>query len=114
MRARRTNFENKNPFPAIYSKEYNQVFKKPFKLLKARLYFASKFPIGIFDVINLTANGTKYYLKNIKYISKKNYISIKYEDLCKEPNKVITNIMEFLNLKSDQDFNKLMIQCQVN
>ena len=60
--------------------------------------------------IRHSSEATNYYLKNIKSLSEQDYVEIKYEEFCKEPEDNITKIMKFLNLKSQNelDFDKLI------
>lgn len=104
MRLWQTRLKNKDEFAVLYSKQYENAYTNKLSLFLMRLYYVSPFPLGIFEVIWRSRKTTKYYLKNIKYLTKDDFISIKYEDLCMEPNKVIGKILNFLNLKSDIDF----------
>lgn len=104
MRLWKTRLKAKDEFASMYSKEYDGIYKNPLLIFASRVYFTFKFPPGIFEVIWRAKNGTKYYLKNIKYLSKDDYISLRYEDLCERPTEIIKNILNFLDLKSDKDF----------
>lgn len=104
MRLWHTNLKNKNEYLALFSKKYDQLFNNPFYLFLTRFYYTSHFPIGTLETIYASSKETKYYLKNIKYLSENDYISIKYEDLCKKPNKTISDVMNFLHLESNKDF----------
>ena len=104
MRLWQTRLNNKDEFAVLYSKQYERAYTNKLSLFLMRLYYVSPFPLGIFEVIWQSRNGTRYYLKNIKYLSEDDYVSLKYEDLCKEPNKIMGKILNFLNLKSDIDF----------
>lgn len=95
--------KNKNEYTALFSKKYNQTFEKLPLLFLSRLCYTSRLPIGLFDVIHYSARTTKYFLKNINQLSKEDYISIRYEDLCREPNRAIAGIMDFLHLESNID-----------
>jgi len=104
MRLWQTRLKNKDEFAVLYSKQYEKAYTNKLFLFLMRLYYVSPFPFGIFEVILRCKKGSNYYLKNIKNLSKGDYVSIKYEDLCQNPNKVIGEILGFLNLKSDMDF----------
>lgn len=110
MRTWKIILENKNEYTALFSKKYTQIYDNPFLLFMLRIYYTSRFPIGIFNVIYSSFKETKYFLKNINRLSENDYISIKYEDLCREPNKTISNIMDFLNLKYNKDFSTYIKQ----
>ena len=104
MRTMQMLLKHKNEYTAIFSKKYRQIFKNPLALLAARIYYTSKIPIGLFVEIQSYAWATSYFLKNINQLPKNDYILIKYEDLCRDPNKVIAEIISFLQIKSDVDF----------
>ena len=61
-------------------------------------------PVGLFGIINRCSIGTKFYLQNIDNLNNLDYISIKYEELCNNPNEIIGDILKFLNLTSNIDF----------
>jgi hypothetical protein len=106
MRLWRTHFSSKNEFLAMYYKQYERIYDNPVSRFIFKKYYLSKFPPGIFEPIRRSAKGTDYYLKNIKSLSEKDYISITYEKLCADPNKSIGQILDFLNLKTNIDFSK--------
>jgi len=108
MRAWKILLENKNPYTALFSRSYNQIFSNPLLLFIARLYYSSFFPLGIFNILNRSARAANYYLKNIDYLQKKNYISITYESLCRNPNETMNKITDFLNNPSDIDYSKFI------
>ncbi|MCX6667604.1 MAG: sulfotransferase [Euryarchaeota archaeon] len=94
--------KNKNPYTTQLFRLYNKIFENPLILMPVRLCF-SRFKI--FGVMFLTMNSskaTKYYLKNIKQLSKQDYISITYEELCENPQNNIEKIMKSLNIKIDK------------
>lgn len=99
---------NKNEYTALFSKSYNNHYNNVLTRFAMRICYASRIPVGIIDVIRRSSKGNRYFLKNIKYLSKDDYISVTYENLCKDPNKIITNIMNFLNLKTDIDFSNFV------
>lgn len=104
----KTLLTNKNEYTALFSKSYSRSYGNPLIRFMMRMYYTSRVPIGIFDVLNRSVKGNKYFLENIVQISKDDYISITYESLCKNPNKVISDIMSFLNIQSDIDFSKFI------
>lgn len=106
MRLYETRLKSKDELMGLYYDKYNDTFKNPLVLFLQRIYYISCFPLGIFEVIRRSAKANKYFLKNIRYLSKEDYISITYEKLCMEPNKVITKILDLLNMKTDKDFSK--------
>jgi len=104
MKLWKTRLKVRDEFVSMYSKENVSIYRNPLILFCFRIYFTLTFPPGIFEVIWRSKTGTKYYLKNIKNLSRNDYISIRYEDLCEKPNEIIKTILKFLGLKSDRDF----------
>jgi len=92
--------KEKNPYTALFSDYYDQIFRNPLLLCINRVYYSSVLPIGIFSIINRASRDTKYYLKNIDSLENKDYISITYESLCENPNKTMFEITKFLNNES--------------
>lgn len=91
--------KNKNPYTAHLFKIYNKLFENPLLLLTAKFCF-SRFKI--FGIVFLTMNSSKaakYYLKNIKKLPKHDYVSITYEELCKNPQKNMEKIIRSLDIK---------------
>jgi len=108
MRAWQIVYKNKNKFTALFFKRYNQYYENPLSLLAARINYSSPFPPAVFKVIRNSIKDTKYFLKNIRHLKNDDYISVKFEDLCSEPEEIITNILEFLHIKSNIDFSEFI------
>lgn len=66
--------------------------------------------IGLIILTEFLAGSTRYFVKNINRLRRgKDYIEIKYEELCKDPDKTIANILEFLDMKPcDRSFRKFI------
>ena len=108
MRLWKTRLENKDEFVSLYSKDYVSLYRNPLLLFLMRVYYKSRLPLGVFEIIKNSAKDSNFYIDNIKNLPEKDCISITYEDLCENPNEVITNIMRFLDMKTDQDFSELI------
>jgi len=108
MRAWQIAYKNKNKFTALFFKRYDQYYENPLFLLAARIYYLSPFPPAVFNIIRGSAKDTTYFLKNISHLNKNDYISVKFEDLCLEPNGVIMNILDFLQINSNMDFSEFI------
>lgn len=100
MQAWNVLLKEKNPYTALFSSYYNQIFRNPLLLYFNKIYYSSPLPMGIYSIINHATKDTKYYLNNINSLEKKDYISITYESLCKNPNKTMLEITKFLDIKS--------------
>lgn len=102
MRLYQSIYKNRNEYLAIFSKTYQQSYDNKLLLFLNRLFYCSYFPPGVFEAIHVCSKNLNYYLKNIRKLSKNDYISIRYEDFCKEPYTEILKIMKFLRI--DYDF----------
>jgi hypothetical protein len=49
--------------------------------------------------------NTNYFLENINKLDKTDYINITYENLCQQPETVITNILKFLAMPLPHQIN---------
>jgi hypothetical protein len=99
IKALRLLIKNKIPLPNHLFRFYNITFENPLLLQTIRLCLSNIFPLGLVVITIYTANSLKYYLKNIVRLPKGDYICITYENLCKDPQKNIEEIMRFLNIK---------------
>lgn len=98
IKAIRVLLKNKNPYTTQLFKIYNKIFENPLILHTLRFCFSRISALGIILLTNNSSAATNYYLKNIKHLSKQDYVFITYEDLCKNPQKNIKRIMEFLDI----------------
>lgn len=87
-----------NPYTALISQKYAEIFNKPVQLFLYRLLYSKYFDLGLRRVTQQAMESTTYYLQNIEALSNVDYISVKYEDICQEPEKKLINILEFLGL----------------
>jgi hypothetical protein len=106
INAWRVLFEKKNPYTSLLSKRYEKNFVNPLQHKFIKFYFSSKGFFGLRSVIKLVNNSTDYYMENIDKLDLNCFISIKYEDLCNDPNMIIRNITDFLECSIDIDFAK--------
>jgi Sulfotransferase family len=104
MKLWKTRLLRKDEFVCLYSKRSAQMYQNPLILWGYRLFYTLRFPLGVFEVFWRAKAGTDSYLKNISQLSKEDFLSIRYEDLCEKPNDVITEILRFLGVQSDKDF----------
>ncbi|MBN2599908.1 MAG: sulfotransferase [Candidatus Thermoplasmatota archaeon] len=94
----------KDEFVSLYSKEMEVLYRNPFLLFLYRVFYTMVFPPGVFEVLRRVKTGTDSYVKNIQYLSKDDYLSVRYEDLCEKPNEVMNTILTFLGRSSKRDF----------
>ncbi|MEF8878865.1 MAG: sulfotransferase [Candidatus Thermoplasmatota archaeon] len=101
-------FTEKNEYFGLMYKKYKLLFNNPISRYFLRLFFSTKIPIGLLELIRRSSKNVEYYLKNIDKIPEKDYVSIKYEDLCNKPNQTIGAILDFLDLKTNFDASRFV------
>lgn len=104
MRLYKSIYKNKNEYLGLFSKTYEQSYDNKLLLLLNKLLYCSYFSPGVLEAIHTCSKKLNYYLKNIGKLLKNDYISIRYEDFCKEPYTEISKIMKFLHLECEIDF----------
>jgi len=84
----------------MLNKDYNKIHKNPLSRYLMKKYYSKSSILGLFFDTRELIRSIKNFLNNIDNLSKEDYINIKYEDFCKDPNKTIGEIMDFLSLKA--------------
>lgn len=100
IKALKVLLRRKNPYTTQLFKLYNKLFENPLLLLVVRQLFIRFSPFGMILLTISSSNSTKYYLKNIQKLPKDDYLSITYEDLCRNPQKNMEAILNVLNIKT--------------
>jgi len=91
--------QGKHHYSTQIFRAYNTIYQNPILLSSARLFFQQLSLFGLFYVTMVYSKISNRFMKNITYLSSKDYIIVKYEDLCNNPKKTIEDIMVFLNLE---------------
>jgi len=99
IKALRTLLKDKSEYMALLSSSYNKLFKSRLSLAYYRFLHRYLKPYIVKKQINRLADATNFYLENIESIDNGNYINLKYEDLCKNPDKEMDKVLNFLKLK---------------
>ena len=100
LKATRTLLSSWNEYTALISQMYTQVFKSPLKRFIYQVMYAKTFNLGLHRVAKQSEESTNYFLENVQLLPKRDYLSIKYEGLCKDPEAEISKILKFLNQES--------------
>ncbi|NEQ52965.1 MAG: sulfotransferase [Leptolyngbya sp. SIO3F4] len=86
-----------NAYTGLVSKRYNKIFKNPiFRLIYRAMYFP-RFNIGLNKVLKQSIESTSYFIKHIHKLPDSAYISIRFEDLCEQPEITLQQVFQFLN-----------------
>jgi hypothetical protein len=92
--------KTKNPYTALLSKHYEKILDNPLLAYAFRFFFLPNLPFGVLWVANVIIKDTDYFMRNIHALSEKDYICVRYEDLCREPNLTIKNILNFIGVET--------------
>jgi hypothetical protein len=104
LRAWQTLLKEQNPYTSLFSYRYANIFENPLLLWLTRWFYGSRFPLGLLNIVRYSAKATRWYLDNIGKLSMDDYIAIRYEDLCQEPNNIMSEVLDFLGLEISLDF----------
>lgn len=96
-------FKKKNLYTALLSKDYEKVADSVLLLHLYRFFLFLKTPRMCKAEARRMVKITDYYLTNINFLNQEDYISIRYEDLCKKPEEMIPKIMSFLGIKTKSE-----------
>ena len=83
-------------------------------MVRIRLVFSS--PLGFRVVLRHVRRTTQYFLTHIPRLTEADYVSIKYEELCQDPDAEVAKIMSFLDLAktNNTDFRGLIRERRMN
>ena len=102
MKALRFLLKGKNPYSIQIFRAYNKLFQNPLLLYTVRLFFSQLSVFGLMYVVTVYKKLMKRFMKNIKQLSSKDYIIVRYEDLCVQPQQTIDKLIRFLNIKPEE------------
>jgi len=106
LKAMRTLLQNKSAYMAMLSPWYNQVFNSSIRLRYYRFLYSLHTPLRATSAIRKIAKETDIFLENVDLIQKdEEYINVRYEDLCRDPQSTIMGIMKFLDLPLQSNLN---------
>ena len=87
-----------NPYTGILSKRYHKIFKNPIFRLIYRTMYSPRFNIGLNKVLKQSVKSTAYFTNNIQALPDTTYISLRFEDLCEQPQTTLKKIFDFLHV----------------
>lgn len=99
LKAARSILTTKNAYIALLSQKYTQIFNRPVQRFIYQMLYSSYFDLGLRRVTSQAALATNYFLHNVDALPITDHISIRYEDLCENPEKTVLMVLGFLGLK---------------
>lgn len=87
-----------NAYIGLLSKQYQKIFKNPFYRFAYRMMYLKQFSIGVNKTLMQAMESTSYFLGHVQDLRKSSYVSIRFEDLCDDPQTTLEGIFDFLQL----------------
>jgi hypothetical protein len=94
----RSLLRSRNAYHALLAESYDRLMERPVLLFLARLMFSSRFGLGTRVVGRQVTRDARYFLDNVHSLALSDYVSVRYEDLCRDPGAVVNEILRFLAL----------------
>lgn len=99
LKATRSILADWNAYTALLSTQYTQIFENAVQRFVYRLLYSTYFDLGLRRVTQQAVESTTYFLDNVDSLPIADYVSVRYEDLCNEPEATILKILGFLGMK---------------
>jgi hypothetical protein len=100
LAAMRSLFSERNEYVAALSPWYRSLFEKPAALGITRAVNSARFGVGARVVGRHVTKVARYYCEHIGRLPDHDYIELRYEDLCADPDGTIDRVMTFLHLRT--------------
>jgi hypothetical protein len=96
LQAIRSLLQSRNGFAAMIAPWYARLFNNPLQLFAVRALASPR--LGLWEkLVGVhTIRMARYFVENIHAVPAARYVSIRYEDLCKQPDAAMGNILDFL------------------
>jgi len=88
----------RNAYHALLARFYDRLMDCPVQRSIARLLFSSRFGLGTRVVGWEVTRTARYFVDHVRELADAHYLSVRYEDLCRDPDPVIRRILAFLGL----------------
>jgi hypothetical protein len=87
---------SRNAYHALLARSYDRLMDRPLRLRLARMVFSSRFGMGARLVCWQVARTARYFLDHVGALPETDQLSVRYEDLCRDPGAVVNRILRFL------------------
>jgi hypothetical protein len=99
LKASQSLLKGMNSYALAISKNYKNLYDNPLNLFYLRLRNSWFFSKALDTQTREVARDLTYFIENINSLADTEYICVKYEELCQEPEKVVLSILTFLGLE---------------
>lgn len=102
LKAMHKNWSEGNPYVSMMSETFARMQRKP--LARRFMYWVtdphSRVRLAQRIVTRRAVQSANYFLKNIDRLPQEQYVSLGYEEMCRDANREIGRVLEFLNVTS--------------
>jgi len=98
VRAMRQIFRQKNHYLALLYGTYGEAYDNPLTRGLFRLMFSSYVPVGLLYLIHRMARDSRYYVDHVGQLAEEDYVSVTYEELCRQPSETIDSVLAHLGI----------------
>ena len=103
LRTVRLSLNKKNPYVAQLVKPYEQLYRKSLRFALIRFLLLNRASVLFSTVLIIITMQTRSYLKQIRKLPPQDYFSVRYEDLCENPDQTIKGILSFLQVDKNRN-----------
>jgi hypothetical protein len=98
VRATRAIVGARDPYFALVARTYARLWERPWLLPLARLIAGERLDLGVRVPVVQMARTNRYYVRNVARLPPESYLSLRYEDLCAEPERSRERLLRFCGL----------------
>jgi hypothetical protein len=100
LKINRSLWSRKNAYVALISQDYQQILDNIWQRTFKWLSYSQYFELGLRRITKKYIEEVNFFLDNVESLPQQSYISVRYEDLCHQPETTIQNILKFLGLSA--------------
>jgi Sulfotransferase family len=93
----------RNAYHALLAENYDRLMDNPVRRALARALFSSRFGMGTRVVGWQVSRTARYFVDHVRDLADGDHVSVRYEDLCRQPGAVIHHILAFLGLPDSSE-----------
>lgn len=106
IRGIRQIFRAKNNYLSLIFNKYEAAFDNPLMRWFFKVSFSPYIPLGVLYMMQRVSRAAQYYVNHISELPREDYVSITYEQLCKQPSATIAHILNYFGLDASFDAGK--------
>ena len=103
LQGMRSLLRDRNPYHALLARFYDRLMESPWRVGMTKLLFTSRFGLGTRVVAWQVARTARYFLDNVRSLPDGDHISVRYEDLCQDPEGVVNRVLQFLGEEENHE-----------